>query len=358
MNIYGVIMAGGGGTRFWPLSRQNKPKQLLNLSGQDVLINETVKRINKIVDFDKIYIVTNEKQDKPLKEVILKRCMEENILLEPAARNTAACIGYAAFTILKRCGDGIMCVFPSDHYIRDEERFTQVMNTAVEMADTYNKLVTIGITPTFPSTGYGYIRYDMDTFEKYNSKAFDVVEFVEKPGLERAKEYIKADYLWNSGIFVWKVSTILDNFKRYIPKVYNKLEEISKFLGTEAEHRVLSRVYPTIPGISIDYGIMERSDDVLVVPGDFGWNDVGSWDTLGAIYPTDKNGNIIKANHINIDTSNTIIYGNDRLIATIGLDDMIVVDTDDALLVCPKNRAQDVKHIVEELKRTGKEEYL
>lgn len=335
------------------------PKQLLNLSGNDALINETINRISSFIDKENIFIVTNEKQNKPLKEVVATNCLDEHILLEPAARNTAACIGYAAFEIIKKYGDGIMCVFPSDHYIKNEKVFANVLKKAIKVANDTDKLITIGIKPTFPSTGYGYINFDHDSSNNYEGQAYDVIEFVEKPNYEKAKVYVDSgNYYWNSGMFVWKVSTILENFKRFLPKVYNKLEEISEHIGTDEEMKKLKEIYPTIPSISIDYGVMERSDDVLVIPGDFGWNDIGSWDTLGAIYDTDDKGNIIKGEHLNIDTENSIIFSDKRLIATVGIKDLIVVETEDAVLVCQKNRAQDVKKVVNILKEQGKDEYV
>ena len=359
MNVYGIIMAGGGGTRFWPLSRQTMPKQLLNLSGNDALINETINRISSFINKEDIFIVTNEKQKEPLKEVVAANCLDKNILLEPAARNTAACIGYAAIEIIKKFGDGVMCVFPADHYIKDEIEFKNILQRAISVVNDTDKLITIGIRPTFPSTGYGYINFDYESSSNYEGQAFDVIEFVEKPNYEKAKAYVESGkYLWNSGMFVWRAATILENFKRFLPKVYNKLEEFSKYLGTDKETAKLKEIYPTIPSISIDYGIMERSDDVLVIPGDFGWNDVGSWDALGALYEPDENGNIIKGEQINIDTENSILFSDKRLIATIGLKDIIVVETDDAVLVCSKNRSQDVKKIVEKLQEQGKEEYI
>lgn len=357
MKIYNVVMAGGGGTRFWPLSRQAHPKQLLNLSGDDALINETIKRINHLSNKENLFIVTNEKQVELLKDTVGDMCYHTNVLPEPSARNTAAAIGYAAFSIMKKHGDGIMCVYPADHYIKNEIEFTNILNGAIEIAKESDKLVTIGITPTFPSTGYGYINYDRKI--PYKNNAYEVIEFVEKPNYEKAKFYVESGkYVWNSGMFVWKVSKILEDFKRYLPKVYDKLENLSKYIGTDKEDEMIQQIYPTIPSISIDYAIMERSNDVVVVPGDFGWNDVGSWDVLGAIYPTDKEGNIRRGESIAIETKDCIVYSEDKLISTVGVKDLIVVSTRDAVMVCRKDKAQDVKKIVDKLKEKDNNIYL
>ncbi len=358
--MYGVIMAGGGGTRFWPLSRANTPKQFLNITGEDTMINDTIKRIKSIVPTDKIIIVTNKIQKKMLSKVIQEDIPEANVLTEPVGRNTAACIGYAAMVIKKRCGDAVMGVFPSDHYIKDADEFQRVLSAAYSIAENTEKLVTIGINPTFPSTGYGYIKYDRERSIPAESKiAYEVVDFVEKPNLARAKEYLKnGNYLWNSGMFAWKASVILENFERFLPKLYRGLLELEQFIDTPKEKTVVEEVYPALQSISIDYGIMERSDEVVVIPGDFGWNDVGSWDSLGEVFPLDENGNITRGDFIAIDTRNSIIYSNSRLVAAVGLENMIVVETNDALLVCPKEKAQDVKKVVEQLKEMGRNELL
>lgn len=355
MKVYGVIMAGGGGTRFWPVSRRSLPKQFLNLTGKDMMVNETIDRLANIMDKKDIFVVTNISQAPMMAEATKERLQEDHILAEPAARNTSACIGYAALEITRKYGDGIMCVFPSDHFIKQEEEFTRVMMEAVRTAQQTDKLITIGIKPEFPSTGYGYIKHGAMEPEGYCR----VEEFVEKPDLETAGEYLRdGSYLWNSGMFVWKASTILKKMERLLPDVYECLMKIGEALNTPNEKKVLGEVYPVIPKISVDYGIMERSDDVLVLPGDFGWNDVGSWDALEAVYEPDRDGNIVCGEFLPLESKDCIIYGKDKLIAAIGIENLIIVEAKQAILVCPKERAQDVKNIVEMLEKSNKIQYL
>ncbi len=355
MCLYAVIMAGGGGTRFWPLSRQTMPKQLLNLSGKETMVNETIDRIANVIPKENIFIVTNHVQWKPMADVTAGRIDPKKILSEPDARNTAACIGYAAMEIIKKYGDGVMCIFPADHYIKDEKGFADILKKAISVAEKEDQLVTIGITPTFPSTGYGYIKFDKNE----DATAKKVEKFVEKPSLDVAKEYVASgNYAWNSGMFVWRASVILEKFKGLLPEVYSCIEKIGVSMGTSDEEKVINEVYPTIPKISVDYGIMEKADNVVVIDGEFGWNDVGSWDTLGVMYTEDEAGNIQKGDNILVDTKNSVIFSNKRLIATVGLDNVVVVETDDAILVCDKNKAQDVKKIVDILKEKGMEQYL
>ena len=360
MKKYGVIMAGGGGTRFWPLSRKERPKQLLNLTGKDIMVYETISRIANSTGMDNIFIVTNVTQAELMKQET--KIAPDHILAEPAARNTAACIGYAAMEIVKKYEDGIMCILPSDSYIRDTEEYTRVIDAAIEAAETTDKLVTIGIKPTFAATGYGYIRGKKETgaaIGETGKKYVDVEEFVEKPDEDTAKVYLAdGNYTWNSGMFIWKASTILKKFESLLPDIYAYLVEIGKAMGTEQEQEVLNRVYPVIPKISIDYGIMERCRDVITLEGDFGWNDIGSLDMLTVTKNADDEGNVLYGEQVNLDTKNCIIYGTDKLIATIGLEDLIIVQAKDAVLVCPKERAQDVKKIVDELQQEGKVQYL
>ena len=352
-NVFGVVMAGGGGTRFWPLSRKTSPKQLLNLSGKEVMVNEAVDRLAQVTAYKNIYLVTNCDQAEKMRILTAGRVRAERILVEPAARNTAACIGYAAMKIVHDMGDGILVVTPSDAYIRDNAAFATTLEQAIEAAQT-GKLVTIGITPTFPATGYGYIRY-----EDVPSPVKPVRQFVEKPDLARAEEYLKSgEFVWNSGMFIWKASLILQKLEKYLPELYQELLRIGEAVGTEREEDVISSVYPEMPSISVDYGVLEKTDGIYVVPADLGWSDVGSLDMLGAVRRADENDNVTVGETYPVDTHHTIIYTGGKPVCTVGVDDLIIVDTPDVLLVCSKERAQDVKKIVEELRAKGKEELL
>lgn len=356
MQVFSMIMAGGGGTRFWPLSRRNMPKQLLNLSGDDAMINETIKRCEPLIPIKNTFIVTNKVQSEVMKNILIEEFPRDNILVESAARNTAPCILYAAMHIYEKYGDGILCVFPSDHYITEEKKFLEVLNNAINVADKSEKIVTLGIKPTFAATGYGYIKRNG---ESDYTGAYKLESFIEKPNIERAKDYFDSgEYYWNSGMFIWKVSVVIELFKRFLPRIYKALSVVEgKFLTLEGK-KLIEDIYPKIDNISVDYGIMERLDEAYIIPGDFGWNDVGSWDALGAVFPADEKGNIIKADYIGYDTKECIIYGNKKLITTVGMYNTVIVDTDDAILICAKDKAQDVKYIVDMLKEKGKIELL
>jgi len=357
MNSFSVIMAGGGGTRFWPLSRQDMPKQLLNLSGNDALINETISRFKNMMPISNVFIVTTKQQADMMKPILPGSFPDENILREPIGRNTAPCILFAAMHIYERYGDGVLCILPSDHYITKEKEFLTCLNNAMQIADETGAVVTIGVKPTFPATGYGYIKREDNALY---TNAYRIDKFIEKPNFDKAAEYFNSDlYYWNSGMFVWKISSIIKAYERFLPRIYRHLKSVcGKFLSPGAQG-LIDAVYPLIDNISVDYGIMERIEEAIVIPGDFGWNDIGSWDALGAIFPRDRDGNIIKGEHICLDTKECIIYGGgNKIIATIGVSNAIIVNTDDAILFCAKDRAQDVKYIVDEIKRQEKTEYV
>lgn len=354
MKTYGVIMAGGGGTRFWPLSRKTNPKQLLNLSGKDVMINETVARINAVIKKDDVYVVTNSLQSQKLKVVAKNRINSQNVIEEPCARNTAACIGFAAVKILKEKGDGVMVVTPSDAYVKDEKKYAEILKTAIEAAEKEDCIVTVGIEPTFAATGYGYIKY-----VKSDEAVKKVEAFVEKPDAVTAENYVKSgNYVWNGGIFVWKASVVIKNIKEFLPELYDGLMRVYKAVGTEKEFDTVNEIYPELPSVSIDYGVMEKARDVKVVTGEFGWNDVGSWDMMGVLHTSDTNGNVTVGDCVTIDTVNSTVVSSGRLVAVLGMDGVTVVETPDAVLVCPKEKAQDVKKIVDELKKNKREDLL
>ena len=329
---------------------------MLNLDGKDTMINKTIDRVAKALPGENIFIVTNKDQARDMESIVMDKVEISHILKEPAARNTAACIGYGAMEIVKKYGDGMMCIFPADHFIKDEHSFAKTVMEGIEQATREDGLVTIGIKPTFPSTGYGYIRYKK---EKEEGLAYRVEQFVEKPERELAKEYVESGcYLWNSGMFFWKASVIMKYFKELLPDIYACLEKIGAAMGTDDERNVIQEIYPQIPKISIDYGIMEKASKVLALEGDFGWSDVGSWDALESLYEKDEYGNITYGEQVHIDTHDCIIYAKNKLVTTIGLDNVIVVETEDAVLVCDKNRAQEVKKIVEALQDCNKPQYL
>jgi mannose-1-phosphate guanylyltransferase len=355
-----VIMAGGKGERFWPKSRIKLPKQLLKLTGEDTMIQSTVKRISRIVDYDNIYIVTN-----PDYASIISNQLPEvptgNILVEPMSRNTAACIGLAALHIEKRCEeDAVMMVLPSDHMIRDEDEYIRVLEKAAQVAQHNTNIVTIGIKPDHPETGYGYIKMGQRITARGMEPVHEVEAFVEKPDKETAEKYLETgQYLWNSGMFLWKVSTIMKNIKIHMPKLYKALSIIRQAIDSDDAESVLYKEYEKLDSISIDYGIMEKADSVYVIPADFGWDDVGSWTALERIEEPDENGNIIKGNILSVDTKKCIIQGgNNKLLALLGLEDLIVVDTDDVTLICPKDRAQDIKKLLQEIRERQLTDYL
>lgn len=349
MKITAVIMAGGRGERFWPKSRTSCPKQFLSLTADgETMIQKTVNRISPLVSAEDVIVVTN-KMYLGLVSEQLPDIPAENVIAEPAARNTAPCIGLAAGIIRKKYGeDTIMLVLPSDHLIKSNAIFIDTLKQAIKAAEHGQNLVTIGITPSYPETGYGYINFSVKETE---NGAYNVVRFVEKPDTEKAKEYVNSgEYLWNSGMFVWKASSILKNIEKYLPDIYDGLSKITENFGTDHFNETLEREFPLLKSESIDFGIMEKADNIYTIPGNFGWDDVGNWLALERINSTNEYGNMITGDVVSVNTRNTTIIGGKKLIATIGLENIVVVDTDDALLICSKNSTQDVKKVIENLK--------
>lgn len=347
-------MAGGRGERFWPKSRNSCPKQFLSLTSDgETMIQKTVNRLRTLVDAKDIFIVTNAAYTGLVKDQ-LPDVPAENILAEPCARNTAPCIAFAAAIIGRKYDDAIMLVLPSDHLIGYENIYIKTLKKAVAVAEQGKNLVTVGITPTYPETGYGYIN-----FGEEKGDAYQVERFVEKPDLPTAKKYLSSGkYLWNSGMFVWKISSIMANMKEFMPDVAEGAERIAASFGTPVFEEVLVREFTAFPSESVDFGIMEKASDIYTLPGSFGWDDVGSWLAVERINETDENKNFISGDVIAVDAERTTVCGGKRLIAAIGTEDLIIVDTDDVLLVCSKNNTQDVKKVIAQLKENGRTELV
>lgn len=347
-------MAGGRGERFWPKSRNSLPKQFLSLTSDgETMIQKTVKRLSPIVAAEDVFIVTNAAYAGLVRDQ-LPDVPAENILAEPCARNTAPCIAFAAAVIGRKYDDAIMLVLPSDHLIGYENIYIKTLKKAVDTARQGKNLVTIGITPTYPETGYGYINFGEETGDAYR-----VERFVEKPDLPTAKKYLSSGkYLWNSGMFVWKISSVMANMKEFMPAVYEGALRIGESFGTADYEETLVKEFTEFPSESVDFGIMEKAADIYTIPGSFGWDDVGSWLAVERINETDENKNFISGDVIAVDSERTTICGGKRLIAAIGTEDLIIVDTDDVLLVCSKNNTQDVKKVIARLKEDGRNELV
>ena len=390
LNLHAIILAGGSGTRFWPLSRETCPKQMLQIVGEDTLLRQTIKRIKGFVSPENIWIVTTEGKAQDIRfhiEHLGSMAKEIQFIKEPIGRNTAPAIGLAAIYLQHLSSDSVMIVMPSDHAIPDTEKFLNDLRVAVQGA-MEDHLVIFGIKPSRPETGYGYIKAERSSKTELNGLR-KVECFVEKPDLETAKKYLSdGGYFWNSGIFVWKTSKILSEIKRHLPSLYKTLKDIATLLSlsdqpdqfndymmlieneTNETNQIkfpnpqflirnrFSELYANLESISIDYGIMERSRNVLMVPANFLWSDLGSWTALDEIIAKDNAGNILRGNTIDIGSRNSTVFAGDRVVATIGLKDMVVVDTPDATLVIPKEKVQEVKKIVEALKKNGREEHL
>ncbi|MDE6034739.1 MAG: NTP transferase domain-containing protein [Ruminococcus sp.] len=354
MKITAVVMAGGKGERFWPESRENHPKQFLSLTGDGVtMIQKTVRRISPVVQNEDIFIVTNSAYKNLVREQ-LPEIPPENILSEPCGRNTAPCIAFAGAIIRKKYGNAVMLVLPSDHLIKYENIFTRTLCNAIVKATEGDNLLTIGITPTYAETGYGYIN-----FSDEDGNAYKVEKFVEKPDLRTAKKYLASGkYLWNSGMFVWKVSAIMECFARFMPDIFYGTQKIADAYGTPDFETVLETEYNKFPSESIDFGIMEKAENIFTIPGSFGWDDVGSWLAIERINETDDNRNFIKGDVIAENCKRSTICGGKRLVAVVGMEDTVIVDTDDVLLVCSKNSTQDIKKIIAKLKENNRTEFI
>jgi mannose-1-phosphate guanylyltransferase/mannose-6-phosphate isomerase len=361
-HLYPVIMAGGSGTRFWPLSRQLFPKQLLRILGDETLIQQTMRRAVCASSPNRVMISTNPAQAESIRVQLSewKEAISENFVLEPEGRNTAPAIALVALELVRRDPDAIMLVVPADHIVKGQRAFDAAVSLAATLAQQ-DYLVTFGIKPIRPETGYGYIKPNRTvTLGKQGTlKGHPVSRFVEKPNATKAAQYLKAgDYYWNSGMFVWRAATILDEISRHQPALFRGIEQIGQLIQAGASRPAIDDLYRTLTPVSIDTGVMERSKKAAIVPVSFQWSDVGSWGSLDEVAPKDQAGNVVVGRVVDIDSRRSIVYGDRRLVATIGLTDMVVVDTPDATLVCPKSRAQDVKQLVDILKKQKAPEHL
>ena len=358
--MYAVIMAGGRGTRFWPRSREAKPKHLLDIVSNRTIIQETVDRIKLLISPENILIVTGKKHARELIRQ-LPEIPVKNIIIEPVGKNTAACIGLAALHIQKRVPDAVMVVLPSDHAIGNPREYLAVISAASRVASQEGYLVTIGIKPTGPETGFGYLEAGDSQVTDAGKQVFRVKSIREKPDLVKARKFVQSGkFYWNSGMFIWKASAILKEIERCLPDLNEGLRKIKEVLGTPKEAATVPKVYQGLASISIDYGVMEKADNVLMLAGDFGWSDVGSWDALWEISAKDNSGNALQGggSAIFTDTEGALVYSPKKLVAVVGVKDLIIVETADALLICKKGRSQDVKKVVDTLEAAKKTKYL
>ena len=361
MKIYPVIMAGGSGTRFWPLSRKDRPKQFLPLAGDEPLLAATVTRLPPLAKAKETFVVCGPAHAAAARRM-LPKLPEQNFIVEPCARNTAPCVGLAALHVARKDPRGVIVMLPADHHISRPAAFRDALASAADLAQR-GSVATIGIKPSRPETGYGYLKIGPRLAargRKGKGAAHKVERFVEKPDVVTAARYLAdGGYLWNSGIFAFRADVILDEIRRAMPVLGEQLDAIDAAFGTPAYKKTLARVFPECPSISIDYGVMEKSKRIAVVPADFGWSDVGSFAALPDVKPTDRLGNVAEGDAVVVDAHNTVVLAKGgRPVAVVGIDDVVVVDAGDAVLVCRRDRAQDVRQAVEELSRRGRDEVL
>jgi mannose-1-phosphate guanylyltransferase len=349
LQTFVVVLAGGSGTRLWPLSRSHRPKQLLTLAGDRSLLRATVDRVVPLVTPERVLIMTERSHADGVREQ-LPDVPAANILIEPARRGTAGSLALAAAAIRRRDPNALMASVHSDAYIDDGDEFRRTLTAAYGAADATGSLVLMGIEPTYPSTQLGYIEAGEPLEERDGYQVRKVVRFVEKPELERARRFISSGrHFWNPGVFVWRVDVILEEFARLHPGIHARIDTIAPSLGSEDQESVLAELYPTIPEDTIDVGIMEKSDRVAVVPAHFRWSDIGSWGELLDILPHDRDGNVTRGTHLSLGTRDSLVFATSRAVATVGLENVVVVETPDVVLVCPRDRVQDVKKLVERL---------
>lgn len=359
MSNYIVIMAGGVGTRLWPLSRKSSPKQLQTFVGDQSMIQETFDRVKEIVPVENILISTNDRYKQQIMEQ-LPEIPENNYILEPVGRNTAPAMGLIASYIVKRDPEAVVTTLPSDHFYRKKENFAKVIKAAFETINKHPDYInTVGLKPTFAHIGLGYIEKSTPIEKAGDEQVYRVKQFVEKPNLETAQKYVDSgNFFWNASYFTWQAKELLDIIKKHQPDIYSHLEKIIDAIGTNRETKIVTKEFNLMPDLAIDY-IVEQLEKVSLIPADLGWNDIGSWQVLQEIMASLSGKDVIeRGNHLGLDNKNCLVYAQDRLIATVGLENIVVVDTPDATLICNKNRSQEVKKIIDKLKEKGMGKYL
>jgi mannose-1-phosphate guanylyltransferase len=364
MKSYAIIMAGGVGARFWPYGSFKLPKQFLPIANStDTMIQLTVKRIHDFIPYEQMFIVTNAQHVNEVKKQVPKIPFE-NIIGEPLGRNTAPCVGLAA-TILKQFDEkACMFIVPADHLIDNQQEFKATVTAGLKFVETRDAIVTLGINPTHPETGYGYIQFIDDAYlsievNSHKVTIYKVKTFAEKPTLEIARHFLESgDFLWNSGMFIFRADVILAEMKKSLPDLHHELSGLGKDIHTNKFKKSLEKAYSRIKGISIDYGIMEKADNVYVIKGNFTWSDLGSWDEVYRIKAKDKKGNVIMGETLTKDANNNLIMSPKGFVSVIGADDLIVINTKEGVLICKRGRSQEVKEIVDYLKRKGLTDYI
>ncbi|MFH1036306.1 MAG: mannose-1-phosphate guanylyltransferase [Pseudomonadota bacterium] len=356
--MYVVVMAGGSGTRFWPASRQQRPKQLLTLTGERSLLQQTVERLSPLTGAQRVLVVTGLGHAPAVREQ-LPQLPPGQVLAEPLARNTAAAAGLAAAWVARRDPSAVCLVLPADHLITDESLFLATLRRAIAVARAEDVLVTLGLTPRFPATGFGYIETGQ-VLDQSPPQVSRVAGFHEKPALAVAQQYLQSGrHLWNSGMFAWRAEVLLKEIASHLPELAAGLDELAPSLGTPDQDAALAEIYPRLPSISVDHGVLEKSPNLRVVKADFGWSDLGSWEAVAELWPADQGGNVCQEGRLlAIESRGNVVAAGGRLAALLGVNDLVAVVTDDVLLILPKERCQDVRQVIESIKEHGLDEFL
>jgi len=362
---HAVILAGGRGTRFWPRSRMRTPKQLLNIVGKDTMLQQTVARLKPLIPADRTWTVTNAEQAAAVRKQV-PAATRKRVLIEPMGMNTAVAIGLAAIHIRHAArGDAVMAVLPADHYIEQPQKFREIVGTALEVTREPGRMVVLGIPPTRPDTGFGYVERTGDPIVSKGSPVFAVRRFTEKPEMKLAQEYLASgNYQWNAGMFFWRVSTFLENLKSFLPRTHDALEKLAEFIGTRNYERKLRATYSKLQNISVDYAVLEPATRVegpprvFVIPAEVGWSDIGSWAAVYELLANNSGENVIAGDGHTLDAQGNFLWSPSKFVAAIGVRSLIVVDTPDALLICPRDRAQDVGKIVKWLEEEKRRKLL